>query len=177
MATAIGNMLSDKIPPDRTKTSKNKLNNILKSGVDYSNFINGVDRVNDIKFIVSHFYRGYILFLYQESKNIPVMNKNFFRIAMKVITKHTNRGSKIGNERNQELFEQMTNYYDNHFVKNITNYTKIDGKLLGFCLDELSIEMAIAHKNNITINFMKYFFQTVKSMMTSVINFLIDQKK
>lgn len=56
-------LINIKPPPDKMKTCKNKLSNVLSKNIDYSDFYKAIDTVNDIKFITSHFCRSFILSL------------------------------------------------------------------------------------------------------------------
>lgn len=103
------------------------------------------------------------------------MTKNFFRTAMKVVTKQTIRGAKISNEANKNIFDEMTYYFKNIFIKKI-NYEPINSVRLGYCLDELASQMEINHLVNIKRNFNRYFNQTTKCIFNPIIASLIESK-
>ncbi len=168
----------------KIKTCKNRLSNIFKKGIDYEIFHNAIKKANDIRTIGYHFYRAYILHLFEKNEPIPIINRNFFRTALSVVTKSTNRGAKVSNENCRKIKESMNAYFKEHFYKVFnseetkdTENHKLNGHLLGFCLDELASEMMICHENNIKRNFLKYFNSYANSLLTGAIGEAIIAEK
>lgn len=114
-------------------------------------------RVNRIIFTCSHFIRAYILYLYEEKKEIPDISKEFIRTAFSVITIKT-----VGPKKKKclELMESMEQFWKNKF-SNKVRIKKMDCSNLSFIIQEAITEMHTSYTNNIKMNFFRYLRQYV----------------
>ena len=155
------------------KTIKDNYENIKKKGVDYEKITNVILKANDILYICSHFYHAYLLFLFENNKDLPNIDSDFFRMCFKAISKKSS-GPKPKGE-NLKLVNELELFYNNEFVYIIANAKKdfiiknikdiedckFDAVNLSYIIDIFEKEMEISMKNNIIINFFKYVHQYV----------------
>jgi hypothetical protein len=135
--------------------------------INYDNFFDCIDRANYCYFICSNFIRSYLLYTFNESNVVPVINYDFIRMAFKAISKST-CGPKPKNEQ-LITYNNLCDYFKNNFVKiltkdvNITDIEKykLDSKNLSYIFNSFATEMETSYKNNIQLNFFKYLNQYV----------------
>jgi hypothetical protein len=69
------------------KPIKDNFKNIKKKNVNYDKITSIIFKSNDIWFSCSHFYHAYLLFLYENNKDLPNIDGDFFRMCFKAISK------------------------------------------------------------------------------------------
>lgn len=165
------------------KTIKCKLRTILDPTLDNSFLYDIISRTNQIVFSGSHFIRLYILYLFKDNKQLPKIDKDFIMMCFKVLKK-SSRGPK---PKNVELHNNLSDFYNNHFIKiiypnekfnkdKIDDY-KYDGKNLSYILGCSAEEMVVSYTNNIKLNFFKYVCQFVNQSFKKEHQKLIDDCK
>ena len=131
-----------------------------------------VKQVNELQFIVSHFIRAYLLYLYNENKQLPYLNKDFIMTCFRLFL-----NSVVGpKEKNIELKNKLETFYSKQF-KNKFNINKFNYKNISCILLESATEMAISYKNNIILNFYKYLNQFVNQYFQNDLNEFIKNEK
>lgn len=136
-----------------------------------------IDTINDIVLMTNNIvYRGYLFIklyaLYKHEKNeeIPdVTDFDFISMSIRAITINDSRGANMNND-NKNLLTKLETFYESHFRKIYGD--KISAIGLSQILNYAKIEMVLAYKNNIIINYPTY----VKNYIYSSI-FKMDQEK
>ena len=148
------------------KTLKTRLSSIMPNKFYQSYLLKYIHKACDIKFVCNYFCNSYILCYFNQNKNVPIINENFFKIAFNVLSKPS-RGPKPKNA-NLILFNELSLFFEKEFVhilpnpnlENI-NENKFDSKNLSYVFSMFSKDMDVAFKNNIVLNFFKYVHQFV----------------
>ena len=146
------------------KTRKISLKKFFRSEYDKTFLLNVIKRANKLVFINYHFIRSYILYLYENDKDIPKIDQKFIMQAFRILQKKS-RGPK------GKFDKTLIDFYNKIFIhalhpnktiteKNIEEY-KIDGANLSYILNVAAKEMEISYKNNITRNFFRYMSQFI----------------
>ena len=155
---------------EERKTIKDNIVNIKRNDINYDKFDNRISRSNDIYFICSHFYHAYLLYLFKENKDFPIVDSDFFRMCFKTISKKSCGPKPKG--ANLKLLKELELFFNTEFVFvlanknkkdkiiNIDDY-KFDATNLSYIIDQYEKEMEISVKNNITFNFFKYVHQFI----------------
>ena len=167
---------------DIIKTIKCSLKQILIRKVKYKKFLNLINNSNDVYFFCSYFIRSYILYLFENNKNIPIINYDFIRMAFKTISKDS-CGPKPKNN-NKLIYENMCLYFNDIYIKQIMNNEHIENiqehKLntnnMSYIINLFCIEMEVAYNNNIKLNFFKYLFQYINNMFLTKITYYTKEQ-
>ena len=161
------------------KIIKIPFNKFLRKKYDDSFIINIIKRANKITFINYHFIRSYILYLYENDKDIPKIDQKFIMQAFRILQKKS-RGPK------GKYDQSLVDFYEKTFIKilhpnkkitkdNMNDY-KIDGTNLSYILNPVAKEMEISYKNNISYNFFKYMNKYVNNWFKVKHPLLFDNK-
>ena len=160
------------------KALKIPLKSILKNDLNYDKFYDVIYRSNDIIFICYTFIHAYILYLFNGNKDIPAVNRDFIRMAFKVLSKQSKGPKPKGN--NKLTFNILNKFYADEFVYVILNKNKDIG-IDDYCINESKFnstnlsyiincfedEMETMITNNIKFNFCKYVYMYVDSHFLS----------
>ena len=110
------------------KTKKCKLKDILRIGINYDYFKDCIIRADKLAKLGSLFIRSYLLYLFENDKEIPTINIHFIHTCFRVlITSSTGRPPE---DRNNTQFEQLKKYYNEAFKETQKNILKKEWKLL-----------------------------------------------
>lgn len=153
------------------KSLKGNIKSIFRNGVDYAKFNNAIYRSNDLVFICYLFMNSYILYCFNNGKEIPTANRDFIRMAFKSLSKKSN-GPKPKGEK-VDILTDLNIYFEKEFVFILENKNKKDFKItdienhkfdssnLSYIINGFEDEMETMIKNNISNNFCKYVNQYV----------------
>ena len=153
---------------DKLKTIKKNLENIIKDGVNYYKFYNTIAKANDLYFTCNHFVSAYVLYCFETNMNFPNLDKDFFSMAFKAISKKS-CGPKPKGE-NLNLVNNLDRFFSDKFVdvlKEKNNKTtdfemfKLSSTNLSYIVGCYTIQMETMFKNNVVLNFFKYVHQYV----------------
>jgi len=74
---------------DTSKTIKCKLKKIMHHNFDDAKLQNCIKRANDIIFTCSHFIRAFMLYKFENNKQLPDLTLDFIMAAFKVLSKRS----------------------------------------------------------------------------------------
>ena len=144
------------------KSNKHFLSKIIKNK-DILNIINdSVYRTNNIVFHTYNFLKLYILHLYDNKLELPIINDNFIGIIMNLIsTRKTNQG-RAPNINTQNILNTLTILYNNNYKEVIIEEDIINNDRLSFILHYEAIDIVKNIKNNIHMHFIKHLTKYIK---------------
>ena len=131
------------------KTVKCKFEKILKYGVNYNNFYQIINVSNKLVILCYLFMRSYILNRYEINKQITLIDEKFIRDSIKTLTTSRGTGKK------SQIDDDIKNFYNDIFIKNIKGTQKIQISNMTFTNTELVSEMLISIKQSIITNYDK----------------------
>jgi len=103
---------------DFMKTNKDNLKNIIKDNTILPIIEELVIRTNKIVICAYHFLKLYLLYLYENNKTFPELDKDYISDIFKVITKRK-CGSGGYTEKNMpEQLKILTQFYKEHYSTN-----------------------------------------------------------
>jgi hypothetical protein len=144
------------------KTTKNFLSKILKD--DYTlNIINDcVYKTNNIVFHTYNFLKLYILYLYENKLNIPIIDENFISSIMIIISNRKTKQGRPPNSNTQEILDKLTNFYNKNYKEVIIEEDIVNNDRLSFILNYEAIDIVKNIRNNIKINYIKHLKKYIK---------------
>ena len=152
--------------PDR-KVLKLNINNVVHNNKFKKILDEKLFQVNNLTFNCYHFIRLFILYNYKKNKyaQINEINKDFIMSIFRTLTSKT-RGPK---QKNEKLVEKLNKFYNDEF-KTKFSINKVNYSNISYILQESAVEMATCYKNNIMVNFYKYFNQFINQIFNKQIN-------
>jgi len=142
----------------RLKTLKIPLKHILNDQVIKTKLDTIIKRTNIITYNVYYFLRLYILELFTNEKDIPLIDCDFIMAIYKTITTKS-QGPK---NQNIVLMTKLENFYNSNYKVLFDNIIKYESKNLSCILIQEAKLIEINYKNNIIRNFSKYLIQYIK---------------
>jgi len=150
-----------KKPPDKYKTLKIKLKDLLHIDVDYTNLFSVIDRTNKLTIIVLQFMRAFILYKHSFNNNsIPKIDKNFIVTCFNICSVNNGKGPK--SDVTSFLYRELELFY-NVFFKMLINQDKIDREHLSQVINYAAITILANIETNIKEHFFKYVDKFVNS--------------
>lgn len=146
---------------DYMKTNKDNIKNIIKN-TDILPIINDlVTRTNKIIIHSYQFLKLYLINLYDNNIDFPLIDKEFLCDIFKVITKRiSNKGAYT--EQNMPFqLRTLTNFYDNNYIQSIFDNEIIYYDKLSYILPYEAIDMITNIHNNIQEHFLQHLFKYV----------------
>ena len=140
-------------PPDKYKTLKISLKKIINKNVDYSQLQSAVIRVHKLTILVYQFLRAYVLYLYNDNKEITEIDNTFITMTFKVLMVDSKGPKPKGDVH--DTYVNLLKYYNDNF-KNLTDGVKIDGKNLSEIISYSATDMLTNIENNIKCHFRNY---------------------
>jgi hypothetical protein len=138
--------------------------------------------------------RLYLLYLYENKKELPEINTEFIRMAFKAISKKSKAGRKP-NSKNTNIYNDLNDFYVTKFINiihpeleipnnikdedlnKIINDSKLDASNLSYILKESGEEMFISITNNIKYKFVNYINLFVNQMFKEAHEILLSNYK
>jgi len=152
--------------------NKTTLSNIIKSYELYNNINDLVYKVNKIVILASQFLNLYLIYLFDNNLEFPVINKKFILTVFSIITKKDDgRGSKPS-EDTVKVIKNLEKFYDKYYKQCIVNDDIISIDKLSFVLAYEANDIVKNIKNNITEHFQDYVNKFVNQSFE--IKFLIQ---
>ena len=170
-------MEKPKKPPDKYKTIKYTLDNILVKHKDNTTILDknilfsAILRTHHLIIHTYQFLRLWILDKYHTNKDIPIITEDTIKMTFKVLIKNSQGPKPKG--INLQLFEEFNNFFNEHYNK--LNYTKLNGLNLSQILNYSAIDMLTNIENNIKLNFTKYVRRFVNSSFKKINNKIIEK--
>lgn len=136
--------------------NKTTLSNIIKSYELYHNINDLVYKVNKIVILASQFLNLYLIYLFDNNLEFPVINKKFILTVFSIITKKDDgRGSKPS-EDTVKAIKNLEEFYNKHYKQCIMDDDIISIDKLSFVLAYEANDIVKNIKNNITEHFQDY---------------------
>jgi hypothetical protein len=155
---------------DYMKTNKDNIKNVLKNQNINLPIINDlVSRTNKIVIHSYQFLKLYFIYLFENNKSFPILNKEYICDIFKVITK---RKCNTGGYRDDNMPEQLkilTDFYKNHYSKTIVKDETLYYDKLSYILAYEAIDMITNINNNIQKHFIDH--------LNKYVNIIFDVKK
>lgn len=134
---------------DFMKTNKDNLKNVLKK-TDILPIINDlVERVNKIVIHTYQFLKLYLINLYNNNKQFPLIDKDFLCDIFKVITVRKCGSGGYTNDNMPDQLRTLTDFYKNHYSKLIVQNEILYYDKLPYILAYEAIDMITNINNNI----------------------------
>ena len=189
------------------KSIKIKLKRILYDDIDYTPLFDAIKKVNRMTIVCYQFIRLYLLYLFENKEEFPIIDPDFVRMAFRALSKKPKGGRKPSEDSNI-IYDKLCKFYNDKFVillypkfdpknelsrkkkeiKNIQtkkkelmdiiyNDTKFDSLCLSYILKESGEEMCTCIKNNVKVNFFNYVRRYVNQSFKNEIDEAIKDLK
>ena len=146
---------------DYMKTNKDNFKNILKDNSIMPIIDDLVNRTNKIVIHSYQFLKLFLIHLYDNNQNFPVIDKEYLCDIFKVLTVR-NCGSGGYTDKNMpEQLRILTDFYNNVYSKTIFNNEIIYYDKLSYILAYEAIDMITNINNNIQEHFIKHLYKYV----------------
>ena len=156
------------------KTFKIPLKTILINHKELHPIINHL--VYDINDLVIHSYqfiRLYLLYLYNNKQEFPIIDETFILYCIKTLGVRDNRGKQSANTY---LVEQLEDFYKNEYQPPL-NHEKTNLKNTTFLLPYIATQIITCYTNNIQEHFIQHFLRFInKTIITEDKNELFKFK-
>lgn len=140
---------------DFIKVTKNNIKNIVK---DQSTIIKLNELVIKTHKIVIHAYnliKLYYLFLYENNKKFPVINKEFIMNVFKVITQRQCGSGGYNDNNMPKQLKKLTEFYQDHYRETVNQDEVLYYDKMSYILAYEAIDM----EKNINVNIHQHFVQ------------------
>jgi hypothetical protein len=156
------------------KTFKIPLKTILLNHTDLQPIINHlVFDINDLVIHTYQFIRLYLLHLYNNKQEFPIIDDTFILYCIKTLGIRDNRGKQSANTN---LVEQLETFYKNKYQP-LLNHEKTNLKNTTFLLPYIATQIITCYTNNIQEHFIQHFLRFInKTIITENKNELFKFK-
>jgi hypothetical protein len=162
-----------KEPPDKIRTVKSTLDNIIRDKNNKLILFDAVNRANQIVIQTYQFLRLYILKLYHEDKEILTINKDIILKVFNVLVIHEGCGKRATKDR---ILNDFYDFYNSTFC-HLNNNVKLNAvrisQILGFCASDIKKNI----DNNIKLHFIAYVNRFVNISFKKEHKAIIDATK
>jgi hypothetical protein len=146
---------------DYMKTNKDNFKNILKDNSILPIIDDLVNRTNKIVIHSYQFLKLFLIHLYDNNQNFPVIDKEYLCDIFKVLTVRK-CGTGGYTDKNMPLqLRILTYFYNNVYSKTISNNEIIYYDKLSYILPYEAIDMMTNIENNIQEHFLQHLFKYV----------------
>ena len=138
---------------DFMKTNKDNIKNIVRQN-DILGIVNSL-AINTNKIVIHayHFLKLYILYLYENNKEFPVINKEFIMNIFKVLTIRKCGSGGYTEDNMPSLLKDLTKFYNEHYKNTRTENDILYYDKMSCILAYEAIDMIKNIENNIRENF------------------------
>jgi len=156
------------------KTLKIPLKTILLNHKELQPIINHlVFDINDLVIHSYQFIRLYLLYLYNNKQEFPIIDETFILYCIKTLGVRDNRGKQSANTN---LVEQLETFYKNEYQP-LLNHVKTNIKNTTFLLPYVATQIITCYTNNIQEHFIQHFLRFInKTIITEDKNELFQFK-
>ena len=140
---------------DYMKTNKDNIKNVIKDAETIKKLNELVINTHKIVIHAYNFIKLYCLYLYENKKKIPTLDKEFIMDVFKAITVRQCNSGGYREDNMPKQQKKLMEFYGNHY-KEITNKDEI------LCYDKMSYILAyeaIDMTTNIHVNIQEHFVQ------------------
>ncbi len=159
-----------KKPPDKYKTLKCNLLQIIKNKDDISTIFDAVIRTHKIVTHTYQFLRLFILCNYKKNKEIIKITDDVIKMVFKTLIQKSAGPKPKGN--NLKILNEFNDFFSKYERLYFTE--KIDGKNLSQILNYMSVDILTNIENNIKLNFISYVKRFVNSSFRKINNDLLE---
>ncbi len=159
-----------KKPPDKYKTLKCNLLQIIKNKDDISTIFDAVIRTHKIVTHTYQFLRLFILCNYKKNKEIIKITDDVIKMVFKTLIQKSAGPKPKGN--NLKILNEFNDFFSKYERLYFTE--KIDGKNLSQILNYISVDILTNIENNIKLNFISYVKRFVNSSFRKINNDLLE---
>jgi hypothetical protein len=146
------------------KTFKIPLKTILINHKELQPIINHlVFDINDLVIHSYQFIRLYLLYLYNNKQEFPIIDETFILYCIKTLGVRDNRGRQSANT---DLVEQLETFYKNEYQP-LLNHENTNLKNTTFLLPYISTQIITCYTNNIQEHFIQHFFRFINKTITT----------
>ena len=160
-----------KKPPDKYRTVKCPLKNIIKDENHVSILFDAMMRTHKIVIHTYQFLRLWTLDKYHTNKVIPVITEDTIKMAFKSLVQESSGPKPKGT--NLEYYNEFVNFYNSSYSELGYN-EKLDSKNLSQILGYMSTDMLTNIENNIKMHFIKYVKRFVNSSFKKQNNGILE---
>jgi len=146
---------------DYMKTNKDNIKNIIRNNDILPIIHNLVSRTNKIVIHTYQFLKLYLIYLYDNNQNFPIIDKNFLCDIFKVITKRISNKDGYTDENMPQQLRSLTEFYNNFYINTITDNEIIYYDKLSYVLPYEAIDMITNIQTNIQEHFLQHLFKYV----------------
>ena len=147
----------------RLKTIKCKLKNILRKDINYHNLFDAINRMNEVTTLCYMFIRSYLIYLYENKKTFPIINKKFICLVYKTLSI-----SKLGRPPTDTTELNKLNEYYLIFSKKLNITTKFNSHNLSYLYGAEAEIIYTSIINNIKYHFPKYINKFIKVFFADI---------
>ncbi len=146
---------------DFMKTNKDNIKNVIRNNNTLFIINDLVSRTNKIVIHSYQFLKLYLINLYDNNIDFPVIDKEFLCDIFKVVTKRiSNKGAYTDKNMPQQL-RTLTDFYNNIYINTIADDEIIYYDKLSYILAYEAIDMVSNIQNNIQEHFLQHLFKYV----------------
>jgi len=146
---------------DFMKTNKDNIFNVIRNPKDSLIINDLVMRTNKIVIHSYHFLKLYLIYLYDNNQDFPVINKTFLSDIFKVLTKRISNKGAYTDENMPDQLRTLTYFYNNYYSHTIADNEIIYYDKLSYILSYEAIDMLSNIENNIQEHFLQHLFKYV----------------
>lgn len=139
------------------RTIKTSLKSIIKNSSVHRKINDLVVICNDIVIDTYMFIRLYILYLYNNKKELLELDEDFISYCVMTLGTRDTRGKQ---PKNQDLIKELNNFYENEY-KQIYNHRKHDLRGLSFVLPYICQTIETCYSNNLKEHFIDRLFRYI----------------
>ena len=152
---------------DYMKTNKDFMNNIIKN-IKLSNnktmldiLQDAVYRTNKIVIHTYNFIKLYILYLYDKDIDIPLIDIQFVKTVMKIISIRNDKRGKKPNKKTMKVINKLTKFYNKYYIKTIDENDIVNDDKLSFILAYEAIDIV----KNISTNIKEHYIDHINKLI------------
>ena len=162
--------MKNKKPPDKYTTIKCPIKQILKNKDDNKIVFDAVDRMNQLVIHTYQFLRLWILYKYENKKDIPPITKSTIMMSFIVLLK--GKTTKKPSPENLSIYNEFLQFYNDHY-KQLGYDDKIDRKYLTQIRDFSAVDILTNIENNIKLNFLSYVRRFINKSFKQIFDDII----
>ena len=160
-----------KKPPDKYKTLKISLKQILKKKDIQPKLFSAITRTNKLVIHVYQFLKLWILYKYHNNENIPIITTDLIKMIFKTLITASSGPKAKGT--NGKYLEKFTKFYNDEY-SNLGCDIKLNGTNLSQIIKYTCTDMLTNIENNIKLNFISYIKRYVNSSFKKQHDIIID---
>jgi hypothetical protein len=141
---------------DYMKTTKDNINNVIRDKSIIGIINNIVINTNKIVVHAYNFMKLYVLHLYDNNKEIPLLDKEFICDIFKAVTYRKSNSGGYTNENMPIQQKTLQQFYNTHYKETIDATEKLYYDKMNYILAYEAIDMATNINNNIQENYFQY---------------------